>query len=317
MHRILFIKTSSLGDVIHHMPALVDARQHFPDAQIAWVVEETYAPLVRLHPAVNEVFAVASRRWRWALFSPASWREAVAFRWQVRAHQYDAVIDTQGLLRTGLIARNARGPRHGYDSKSIKEPLASYCYDVRHAVSRELHAIERNRRLTGLALGYAPAREFDYGLDRAALRRDAEVPYAVLVHGSAQEQKRWPEDRWIEVGRSLAERNFDTVLPWGSLQEQAAATRIASRVPGARVARPGALDSVARLIAGATLVVGVDTGLSHLAAALRVPLVAIFTASEPGLTGPRGQGPITIVGSKSAPPSAKKVIEAIGRIIPT
>ena len=316
MPDILFIKTSSLGDVIHHMPALVDARRHFPQAIIAWVVEEAYAPLLRLHPAINEVFAVASRRWRHALLSPASWREALAFRRQLRAYEYDAVIDSQGLLRTGMIAWSARGTRHGYDAASIKETFASHCYNVRHTVSRELHAIERNRRLSGLALGYAPEPEVDYGLDRAALKRDAEVPYAVLVHGSAQEKKRWPEDRWVEVGRALAERNFDTVLPWGSEQEQAVAARIAKRVPGARVARPGALDSVAKLIAGAALVIGVDTGLSHLAAALCVPLVAIFTASEPGLTGPMGQGPIAIVGAKDAPPSAKQVIEAAARIIP-
>src|SRR5215471_15379821 len=151
---VLFIKTSSLGDVIHHMPAIVEARRRRPDAHFAWVVEEAFAPLVRLHPAVDEVLAVASRRWRHALLRPATWREAAAFRHAVRARAYDEVIDTQGLVRSAVISLLARGRRHGYDAASVREPLASRCYDVRHRVSRGLHAIERNRILTGLALGY-------------------------------------------------------------------------------------------------------------------------------------------------------------------
>ena len=169
MADILFIKTSSLGDVIHHMPALVEARRRLPDARFAWVVEEAFAPLVRLHPAVDEVIPVASRRWRHALLSAATWREVRAFRRLVRSRAYDAVIDTQGLLRTAVIARLARGRRHGYDSASIREPLAARFYDVRHRVSRDLHAIDRNRILTGLALGYSPEGAIDFGLDRAAL----------------------------------------------------------------------------------------------------------------------------------------------------
>jgi heptosyltransferase-1 len=314
MPAILFIKTSSLGDVIHHMPAIVDARRHLPDARIDWVVEEEFAPLVKLHAAVNDVIPVATRRWRWALFSPSSWSEASRFRWRVRDGRYDMVIDTQGLIRTGLIARNARATRHGYDRNSIKEPLAALFYDIRHAVPRDLHAIERNRRLTGLALGYSPDAPIDYGLDRMALRTPAARPYAVLVHASARAEKRWPEARWIEVAAALAARGLDAVLPWGSDQERSIAERISAAAPRARVAARTPLDQVARLIAGASLVVGVDTGILHLAAALGVPLVAIFTASEPGLTGPMGKGPIEIVGRKGQPPTAAQVIAAIERV---
>src|SRR5690349_1400873 len=169
MADILFIKTSSLGDVIHHMPALVEARRRLPDARLAWVVEEAFAPLVRLHPAVDEVIPVASRRWRHAVLSTATWREVRAFRRMVRSRAYDVVVDTQGLLRTAVIAQFARGRRHGYDSASIREPLAARFYDVRHRVSRDLHAIDRNRTLTGLALGYSPVGADAFGLDRAAL----------------------------------------------------------------------------------------------------------------------------------------------------
>src|SRR5262245_59181464 len=134
MAEILFIKTSSLGDVIHHMPALKEARAHRPGDRFAWVVEEAFAPLVRLHPAADLVIPVASRRWRSALHQPATWSEVRDFIRALRATPYNEIIDTQGLIRTGLIARFARGRKHGYDADSIKEAAASWFYDVRHKV---------------------------------------------------------------------------------------------------------------------------------------------------------------------------------------
>ena len=315
MPDILFIKTSSLGDVIHHMPAAADARRYFPDARIAWVVEEAFAPLVRLHPAVNEVIPVAARRW-WGLnlLTFSIWREAFAFRRLVRSRPSSLVIDTQGLMKSALMARTAKGTRHGYDRNSIKEPIASIFYNVRHSVSRELHAIERNRRLAALSLNYSYGGSIDYGLDRAKLKAPSAKPYAVFVHATAQAKKRWPEERWVETGRALHSRGLEIVLPWGSDDERAAAERIAASVPDARVPDKAPLDAMARLIAGAALVVGVDTGLLHLAAALSVPLVGIFVASEPGLTGPMGRGPIEIVGTMDEPPFVAQVTTAIEKV---
>ncbi len=167
MADILFIKTSSLGDVIHHMPALTEARKAQPDAHFTWLVEEAFAPLVALHPAVGKVVPVAWRRWRKSLLSPATLGEIAGSLRAIRAPRYDEIVDSQGLLRTAVIARLAHGRRHGYDAASIREPLAALCYDVRHSVSRALHAVERNRILSGLALGYAPQGAPDFGLDRA------------------------------------------------------------------------------------------------------------------------------------------------------
>ena len=169
MSDILFIKTSSLGDVIHHMPAVSDARRHRPEARIGWVVEEAFAPLVRLHRAVDSVIPVASRRWRRAALSPATWREIIEFYRAMRAQTHGTVIDAQGLVRSALIARFARGRRHGYDRESVREWPAPYCYDVHYRVDRSLHAITRNRMLTAEVLGYAPDGPLDFGLDRAAL----------------------------------------------------------------------------------------------------------------------------------------------------
>src|SRR6201991_2379963 len=149
MSDILFIKTSSLGDVIHHMPAVTDARRHRPDARLTWVVEEAFAPLARLHPAIDEVIAVSSRRWRSHLVQPATWSEISAFKARLRAVNAEKVVDTQGLIRSALIARTADGERHGYDAASIREPVASWFYDVKHTVARNQHAVARNRILTG------------------------------------------------------------------------------------------------------------------------------------------------------------------------
>ena len=195
MPGILFIKTSSLGDVVHHMPAVTDARRHRPDARLTWVVEEAFAPLARLHPAVDEVIAVSTRRWRSRLMQPATWSEISAFKARLRSVNAEKVIDTQGLIRSALIARTATGERHGYDASSIREPFASTFYDVKHKVRREQHAVVRNRALTGLSLGYSPDAAIDYGLVKPP-KSDA-APYAVLLHGTSRAAKEWREVDWI------------------------------------------------------------------------------------------------------------------------
>jgi len=313
MAEILFIKTSSLGDVIHHMPAVTEARKALPQARFSWLVEEAFAPLVALHPAVDRVVPVAWRRWRKSLYWPPTLAEIAGNLRAIRAHCYDEIVDSQGLVRSAVIARLAHGRRHGYDAASIREPLAARFYDRRYAVAREQHAVARNRILSGLALGYTPQGEPDFGLERARFARPSER-YAVLLHATARLAKQWPEAHWIALGRELTARGLTVVLPWGSEDERARSEGIAARLPGARVPARAPLDQVAKLIAGAQLVVGVDTGLLHLAAALGVPLAAIFTGSEPGLTGPVGSGPIEVLGGNGAPPSVGAVKEAVDKL---
>lgn len=315
MKGILFIKTSSLGDVIHHMPAVTDARRAGPDWHLSWVVEEAFAPLARLHPGIDEVIPVASRRWRKTLQSPATWSEMRRSCAALRAKRYDRIVDTQGLLRTGLIARIARGECHGYDRASIREPLASLFYDVRHTISRDLHAVERNRRLTALSLGYEMEGAPDYGLSRATFAAPSES-YVIFLHATAQARKEWPVANWIALGRSLNEQGVQIVLPWGTETEQLRSEAIANALPNARVPERAPLDQVARLIASARGVVGVDTGLLHLAAALSVPLVAIFAGSQPKLTGPVGSGSMTVLGTDGAPPNVDEVKAAVSKLLP-
>jgi len=317
MSDVLFIKTSSLGDVIHHMPAVTEVRRNRPQARISWLVEEAFAPLVRLHAAVDVVIPVASRRWRWQPHRLASWRELKDFVVGLRAQPYDEIVDSQGLVRTAVMAKLARGRRHGYDAQSVREPPASRFYDVVHHVDRGLHAIVRNRLLTALALGHAPDGVLDFGLDRAglaSLEAPARAPYGILLHATARHGKEWPEQSWIDLGRMLSGRGVELLLPWGTGVERDRSARIAAALGRARVPDRGPLDAVARLIAGASFVIGVDTGLLHLAAALGVPLVGIFVGSEPGLTGPMGMGQIAVVGGKAAPPSAGEVVAALAGI---
>ena len=208
------------------------------------------------------------------------------------------------------MARLARGRRHGYGPRSIREPLASLFYDVRHTVSRDLHAVERNRQLTGLALGYTPQGAPDFGLERARFQT-AGPRSAVLLHATARPEKEWPEAHWIALGHALARKGLEIVLPWGAEPERRRAERIAAALPQARVLDRQPLDSVARLIAGAALVVGVDTGLLHLAAAFGVPLVAIFAGSRPHLTAPVGSGSMRVLGAYGAAPAVQEVKRAV------
>jgi len=315
MTEILFIKTSSMGDVLHHMPAVTDARRRFPAARITWVVDELYAPLTGLHPAVAEIVPIAIRRWRKHLYEMPTWNEIREATAKLRTRRYDVVIDTQGLVRTALMTKLIHGESHGYDAASIREPFASRFYDHCYSVSWDLHVIARNRTLTGLALGYVPEGEPDYGFDRSQFASAGASPYAILFHATAKTAKEWPEDRWIEAGRSLAERGLEVVLPWGSDRERERSERLAAAIPQSRVPDRKPILEVGKLIAGAKLVVGVDTGFIHLAAALGVPVVAVFTIVKSHTAIPMGPGKVEMVGAENGIPGVSDVISTIAKTI--
>ncbi len=286
MRRILFVKTSSLGDVVHNCPAVSDVARSVPGAAIDWVVEEAFAEVAAMHAHVRRAIPVAVRRWRGSLWHPRTWSEMGAFGRALREERYDLVIDTQGLLKSALLVRFARGERHGMDAASAREPLAACFYDVRHAVPRQLHAVERNRQLAAAALGGTSLAACDYGLRaEGPLPLDLPAPYTVLLTMTSRADKLWPEGNWIELGRLLAARGLHCVLPWGSEEEKARAARVASGIGNALVPRRLGLAELARLMRGARGVAGVDTGLTHLAAALGVPAAGIYVSSEVQLTG--------------------------------
>jgi len=307
--RILFVKLSSLGDVVHHLPAVTDLAEEQPGAHLGWAVEEAYAGLVKLHPAISEAIAVSLRGIRRNPLSAAPWKRMAAARRSMGHGRWDYVVDTQGLVKSALVARFASGAAFGLDSASAREAWASRFYDVKLFVPRGLHAVERNRRLVGQVFGYTPRGAARYGLARP----EAPPPwapndrYVVMLHAASRAPKRWPEERWVDLGRRLAEQGNAIVFPGGTDAERATAARLASAIPGAIAAPAMGLEEAAALLGHASAVVGVDTGLTHLAVALGVPTVGIYCATNPGLTGLHGGPHAVNVGGAGGVPSVDAV----------
>jgi heptosyltransferase I len=324
MQRILIVKTSSLGDVIHCLPVVNDILQHMPDAQIDWVVEESFADIPRMHAGVNQVFTVAMRRWKKAIFNPKTWAEITAFKQKIKQTPYDAIIDCQGLLKSALIMRDANGIKHGYDKDSIREPIASRFYDKKYAISYNQHAVTRNRALCAMSLGYEiPTNAPDYGIssesNAAASRMDTglQSSYIIALHGTSRDSKLWSVENWVSLGKELAKQNLNLVLPWASDAELNRAKQIADQLPNTTTVLPKlSILQMAGMIENAKAAVGVDTGLSHLAAALNIPTIAIYTDTNPALTGVMGGAfkPAINLGNIDEMPRVEDVMVAFNKL---
>lgn len=268
--------------------------------------------LVRMHPAIRRVLPVALRRWRKSPLSARTWEEFSRGRAAIATETYDAIIDTQGLVKSALIACLANGPRHGYDASSAREPLASRLYRFRHSVALGGHAVGRNRRLAALSLGYEADSPPDYGLlARAARGAESRAMSVVLLHSTSRADKLWSESRWIDLGGRLEAAGLRCILPWGSEDEFARSRRIASGLAHAEVPDRLSIPQMAGLLAQAWAVVGVDTGLVHLAAALGTAVVALYMGSDPLLTGVCSNGNATNLGSPGREPDVGEVLAAL------
>lgn len=317
MPRILLIKMSSLGDVVHNMPVATDIRRQLPDAAIDWVVEEQYVPLVRMHSAVDRILPIALRRWRRNLLSGANWREFGDFRRQLRSAPYDAIIETQGLLKSAIVAKLARGRVYGFGPATAREPLASRFYDARFEFPPAAHKILRYRSVAAGALGYPLTAGIDYGIKPRVSKPDlVGGRYCIAFHSTARAAKLWPESNWIELVSMMESAGCACILPWGSDEERRRSERIAAASASSVVPPRLSIDDMAALIAEAGFVVGVDTGLMHLAAALTRPVVGIFCDSNPIDACPVGPGPTAYRGHIGRPPAASEVAEAIREVAP-
>ncbi|WP_319006040.1 lipopolysaccharide heptosyltransferase I [Methylobacillus gramineus] len=319
MPRLLMIKTTSLGDVIHNLPVITDIHAHFPDTIIDWVVEESFADIPRLHPSVQQVIPVAIRRWRKSLLKNSTWQEIRHLRHQLSEHQYDHIIDTQGLLKSAMIGRLASGSYHGQDSASAREPLAASLYHHTHRVARNQHAVTRNRELAALALGYPmPDNAPDYGIHAGQLPGTLTLPsqYIAGLHATSRDSKLWPESQWIVLGQQLQTQGIALVLPWGNASEHARAQRIAAALSNAIVLPRLGLTALAAVLGHAVAAIGVDTGLVHLAAALDKPTIAIYTDTDPLLTGVLAHDKHKVInlGGKGQNPDTESVLDALAQV---
>jgi heptosyltransferase-1 len=322
--KILLVRVSSLGDVLHNLPMVADILRHHPDAQIDWVVEEGYVSLVRLNPHVRKVIPFALRRWKKGLKHKAMRDEVRAFFRDLRAEEYDVVFDTQGLIKTGIIMAAARvrpggqkvGMANGTEDSGY-EGVSRIFHSRSVPVALRTHAVERGRQIAAMALGYTIDSPPDFGLappDPA--KRPEWMPagdYAVFFHGTARDAKKWATENWIALGRALAPLTI--LLPWGSPKEKEEAERLAAALPNASVLPRLSMMDAVELARHAALAVGVDTGLTHIAAAFVRPTVEIYCDSPRWKTEGNWSPRIVNLGDTGAPPSVDEVVGAASSLL--
>ena len=293
---ILVVRPSSLGDIVHALSIVADVHSHRPQLAIDWVAESGFVGLLELHPGIRRIVPVAMRQWRHRAFVSSTWREVATFRDALQRDEYTAVLDLQEQVKGAVIARMARGVRHGPDRASIREPIATLLHDVHHAIDRDQHFIVRCRELAAASLGYRVTGPPRFGLVAPPPLAGTvpHGPFVVFFHGTSRADKRWPDAHWRSLVEAFATAGHEVLLPWGSEEERAQSARYAAGVQGA-IVPPARLSvrSLASLLARAELAIGVDTGLVHLAAALGTATVSLFVATDPRRCGVGVVGPAT------------------------
>lgn len=284
--KVLIVKTSSLGDVLHTLPAITDAVKQLGTIQFHWLVEESLAEIPSWHPAVTRVIPFPWRRWRHHPLAALGRGEPIRFLQELRHHTYDAIIDAQGLLKSAIPARLAKGKVWGHDRHSAREPWASWWYHHPVKIATGQHAIDRVRQLFAQVLGYPPpTTPPDYGLAGPWMADRERSDHLVFIHGTTWPSKHWPQDHWQQLAASL-DGTYPIRLPWGNAIEKKRAEAIAAAAPlSAQVLEKTTLEQLAGVLATARLVVAVDTGPAHLAAALATPALCLYGPTDPALVG--------------------------------
>jgi heptosyltransferase-1 len=296
MLKILIIKTSSLGDVVHMLPAIYDAAQALSKRgitwQVDWVVEEAFQEVPRWSPYVNKVIPIAIRRWRKALFSIKTWQEIKQFKQNLQSERYDVVIDSQGLLKSAWVSCWAKGNHTvwGYDKHSIREPLATRFYAKTVTISRDLHAISRNRLLLAKGLQYqcCDAIPLNYGIAARqwpVITTPLPPRYIVALHGTSRVDKEWPVAAWLQLLQIMQPEGVSVVFPWGNKAEKQRVQALQNQADNAVMLPRCRLSELANILLGAEAVIGMDTGLMHVAAALNKQGIALYPVTQVALTG--------------------------------
>lgn len=324
--KILIVRVSSLGDVVHNMPMVADILRHHPDAQIDWVVEEAYTSLVRLNTGVRHVIPFALRRWRKNLLAAETRSEMRRFRERLREEAYDFVFDTQGLTKTGIVMRMARlapggrriGLANGTEGSGY-EGVSRLFHHKSVPVDTRTHAVLRGRLVAAAALGYKADTPADFMLAPPQVEHTPgwlhEGRYAVFFHATARASKQWAPENWVETAGLLAERGLPVLLAWGSDAEKEDAQRLAAQMVNATVLPKLSMMEAVLLAQRATLAIGVDTGLTHIAAAYERPTIELYCDSPRWKTEGNWSSSIINLGDQGAPPSVADVASAITSLL--
>ncbi len=316
--RVLIVKVSSLGDVIHTLPAVTDAQRARKDIQFDWVVEENFAEVPSWHPAVKNVIPVALRRWRRNILKTYMNHEFRAFKRGLQGVHYDLVIDAQGLIKSGFISRLSKGLTIGLSNRTIREPMATLFYNKVYSVPWTDHAVDRVRQLFSRALQYEyDPEEIDYGIDVSRIDFPSETikkagKQVVFLHGTTWQTKHWPENYWRHLAYISTEAGYKVLLPWGTPKEKLRAQFIAQGNEGVEVLDKQTLTGLANYIQKSDGVIAVDTGLGHLAAALAKPIVSLYGPTNPELSGTFGNSQLHLNSSLNCAPCVKKTCGYIG-----
>ena len=309
--RVLIVKISSLGDIIHTLPAVTDAHNAYANLTFDWVVEENFVEVPSWHPAVEKVIPVAMRRWRRNPVQTYLNHEFRAFKRALQGVHYDLVIDAQGLIKSGFISRLSRGLTIGLSNRTIREPLATLFYNKVYSVPWTEHAVDRIRQLFSRALKYRYDKEFiDYGIDIDRIECNSETNGAkqvLFLHGTTWATKHWPEYYWRHLAHIAADSGYEVLLPWGDLKEKQRAEFIAKDNISVIVLEKQTLSGLAQHINNSKGVIAVDTGLGHLAAALAKPTVSLYGSTNPGLSGTFGENQLHLNSNFNCAPCVKKV----------
>lgn len=312
--KILLVRTSSLGDIIHTLPVAYDIKRAMPEVKLHWLAEESFADVCKLSPFVDVVKRTAFRRWRKAVLSSKTWREIGAVRADLRAEQYDAVIDEQGLLRSAWAASWTKSNVFGYSRDTVRESFASLFYKEMKRLPESIGTVRRYRKMAALCLGYSIDEGHPkFGLKAPELPKNLPLPqnYAALFVSTSQERKNWQEERWEALVRELGTKGLDSVLFWGNEKEKSRALRIAGRMPFVHVLPHMSIPAVAAVVSRAKIGIGVDTGLMHLAAALARPCVGIWVDTKLENISLVGENSCATLGGKGVDVTVEAVLSAV------